>query len=193
MKGQSPDGRPPLWGWAGCADGLSRPRLKVFLIRPTILPEAADQDPGVPPPRASSGPDWGVRGPVCLSLQSPLGVKWSPWLKLLDQQGVLGELNFSQLHHPGMGPEFLSPRVTVRIKEAVDIKSLVHSPARSRRSARASLFPSFLQTLNTVCFLQVLPKKMGRELYHRWYPEEVAWDRKGTCGQDSGSGSSATY
>lgn len=37
-------------GWAE-----SRPRLKVFLIRPTILPEAADQDPGVPPPKGQLG------------------------------------------------------------------------------------------------------------------------------------------
>ena len=104
MEGQSQDWRPPLWGrdrvW-GWAE--SRPRPKVFPIRPTILPEAADQDPGVPSPKASPGPAWGGRGPVCLSPQSLLGVNWSPWLKPLDWQGVPGKLSFPQFRRPGNG------------------------------------------------------------------------------------------
>lgn len=121
MEGQSQDWRPLLWGrdrvW-GWAESWLRP--KVFLIRPTILPEAADRDPGVPSPRASSGPARGGRGPVCLSPQSVLGVNWSPWLKPLDRQGVLGKLNFCFVIQE-TGSQILGPRVAVRI-EAVDIE-----------------------------------------------------------------------
>lgn len=121
MEGQSQDWRPLLWGrdrvWGWAESWL---RSKVFLIRPTILPEAADRDPGVPSPRASSGPARGGRGPVCLSPQSVLGVNWSPWLKPLDRQGVLGKLNFCFVIQE-TGSQILGPRVAVRI-EAVDIE-----------------------------------------------------------------------
>ena len=47
------------------------------------------------------------------------------------------------------GPQFLGPRVTVRIKKAVDIKSLVHSPARSTQQVLVRFLLSF--RLSTLC------------------------------------------